>query len=170
MDEWKATADKLNKIGEACKAAGVGLAYHNHSQEFATMDGEVVMDMLLQRTEKDLVSYEMDVFWTTVAGIDPKMYFKKYPGRFKMLHIKDMAQPMESPNTDWQVFTNAEQAMKIIGNQSVIGEGTIDFKGIVSDAQEAKVEHFFIESDFPPEPIPFAKQSFKNLDGMINSE
>jgi sugar phosphate isomerase/epimerase len=169
LDGWKASADKFNKVGEACKAAGIGFAYHNHSQEYANMEGEVVMDMLLQRTEPDLVSFEMDLFWTTVAGVKPQDYFERYPGRFKMLHIKDMDVPMKTPNTDWQVFTNAEEAMKFMGKQTVIGGGFIDFKTIIADSQNDGLEHLFIESDFPPEPVPFAKKSFENLNGMINS-
>lgn len=169
LDEWKVAADKFNEIGEACNKVGIGFAYHNHSQEFATMNGQVIMDMLMERTDPNNVSFEMDVFWTTVAGINPEDYFEKYPDRFKMLHIKDMTKAMDAPNTDWQVFTDSERAMEIIGNQSVIGEGIIDFPTIIKQAKQAGIKHFFIESDFPPEPVSFAKKSFVNLNGMINS-
>lgn len=170
MDEWKAMADKFNLIGEACRKAGVGFAYHNHSQEFAEMDGEIVMDMMLKRTDPEFVSFELDLFWTTVAGINPADYFKKYPGRFKMIHIKEMAREMDEPNTDWKLFTDREKIGPIFSNQTIVGEGVIDFGSIIKEAQKSKVEHYFIESDFPPEPIPFAKKSFENLNQVINSQ
>ena len=169
MEEWKAAADEFNVIGEACRKAGIGLAYHNHSQEFGEFDGEVVMDMLLERTDPEFLSFEMDLFWTTVAGISPVDYFKKYPGRFKMIHIKEMAREMDEPNTDWQLFTDRERIGAIFSNQTIIGEGIIDFKSIIESAREAKVEHYFIESDFPKDPVTFAKKSYENLQKVIGS-
>lgn len=168
MDEWKAMADKFNLMGEACRKAGIGFAYHNHSQEFAEMDGEIVMDMLLKRTDPEFVSFELDLFWSTVAGINPADYFKKYQGRFKMLHIKEMAKEMDKPNTDWKLFTDIEKIGPIFSNQTIVGEGIIDFNSIIKAAQKIKVEHYFIESDFPPDPVTFAQKSFENLNGTIN--
>ena len=169
MEEWKAAADEFNIIGEACKKAGIGFAYHNHSQEFAEIDGEVVMDMLLERTDPEYLSFEMDLFWTTVAGIDPTDYFKKYPGRFKMLHIKEMKTEMDEPDTDWQLFRDRERIGAIFSKQTIIGEGIIDFKNIIQEAEKAKVEHYFIESDFPADPVSFAKKSFENLQKVLGS-
>ena len=167
LDEYKAAADKFNSIGEECKKTGIRFAYHNHSLEFATLDGEIAFDMLLERTDPDLVSFELDVFWTEVAGVDPVAYFNKYPGRFPLLHIKDMAQKMEAPNTDWQTFTDPEKAQAMFARQSNIGEGIIDFQRILENAEKAGVKHYFIERDFPPNPSEFVKQSFDNFSRIL---
>lgn len=167
LDEYKAAADKFNNIGEECKKAGIRFAYHNHSLEFATLEGEVAFDVLLERTDPDLVSFEMDVFWTEVAGIDPVAYFNKYPGRFPLLHIKDMAQKMEAPDTDWQTFTDPEKAQAMFARQTHVGEGIIDFKRILENSEKAGVKHYFIERDFPPNPSEFVKQSFDNFSKML---
>ncbi len=169
LDGYKKAADKFNIIGEACHQAGIHFAYHNHSHEFGPLDGEIPLDLLLQRTDPNLVSFELDVFWTEVAGVRPIDYFTKYPGRFKMVHLKEMAKKMEEPNTELDTFIDLEKARAMISNQTIIGNGVIDFKEIIQDSQNAGVLHYFIESDFPPEPMIFAQESFTNISNLIKS-
>ena len=76
---------------------------------------------------------------------------------------------MDEPNTDWQLFTDRERIGAIFSNQTIVGEGIIDFGSIIKEAQEANVEHYFIESDFPPDSVAFAKKSFENLIKVIGS-
>lgn len=82
-------SDYLNAIGQKCQAAGIRFGYHNHSQEYKKVDGTTMMDEFLARTNPENVFFEMDVYWTVMAGISPVEYMKKYPGRFSLLHIKD---------------------------------------------------------------------------------
>ena len=54
-------------------------------------------------------------------------------------------------------------------NQTIIGEGVIDFKTILSQVDDAGIDQLFIESDFPPEPTKFAEQSALNLNKIVSS-
>ncbi len=167
IDTYKSAADLFNKIGESCRKAGVQFGYHNHSQEFHDFNGERPIDILLERTDPDLVIFELDLFWTTVAGVDPVRFIKKHSDRIKLVHIKDMAKKMEQPSTDWKVFTDMSIGREILTNQTIIGEGIIDFKKILNTSQKQGIKHFIIESDFPPDPVSFAEKSITNLQSLI---
>jgi sugar phosphate isomerase/epimerase len=84
LDLYRELADMLNKAGEPCRKANIQLGYHSHNFEFPPIDGVVPYDLLLQRTDKDLLKMEADLFWITKAGVDPVEYFNKYPGRFPL--------------------------------------------------------------------------------------
>jgi sugar phosphate isomerase/epimerase len=149
LDDWRRIADDFNRAAERARAKGLRFAYHNHNFEFVPVGGEVPLDVLLARTDPSLVSYEMDVYWVTNAGRDPREYLKKYPGRFVMLHIKDSAGPPKHDQTD-------------------VGAGTIDFASIFRlDADTSRsVKHVFIEADQPANPMAFARNSFNYLKAL----
>jgi sugar phosphate isomerase/epimerase len=167
LDEYKALAEKFNSIGEACRKAGIHFGFHNHSLEFATMSGEVPMKVLLNRTQPDLVSFELDVFWTEVAGVDPVKYLTDFPGRFHLMHLKDMTRKMAAPNTEWQTFTDPAKARAMFGLEANVGDGMINFRRIIEGTRRAGVKHYFAERDFPPDPVEFMNRSFTNLKTLL---
>jgi sugar phosphate isomerase/epimerase len=141
LEDYKRGAELLNKQGEQCRTAGIQLTYHNHHFEFKTFDGVVAYDELLRRTDPKLVKMEMDCFWVTFAGRDPVEYFNKYPGRFALLHIKDL-KPGHTPSTDkveGQPFTE-------------VGRGVIDWKRIFAAAPKGGLKHYFVEQDVCDRP------------------
>jgi len=87
---YQKSADMFNQAGEQCKKSGIMFGYHNHASEFDTSEGKALYDVLLDNTQPELVHMEMDLGWVFVAGADPLSYFDKYPGRFPLLHIKDL--------------------------------------------------------------------------------
>ena len=89
MPQYERLADELNTLGRRARDADLRLAYHNHDFEFTRMDGRLPYDLLLERTDPQLVSFEMDLYWITKAGHDPLAYFDRFPGRFRMVHVKD---------------------------------------------------------------------------------
>src|SRR5258708_32662802 len=89
-EDDKGIADLMNAIGEQCKKVGLQFAYHSLNLEFRTLEGVVPYDDLLRRTDPNLVQLEIDCYWLTRAGKDPVEYFKKYPRRIPLLHIKDL--------------------------------------------------------------------------------
>jgi sugar phosphate isomerase/epimerase len=132
MDDWKRIADEFNRIGQTCKENGVRFAYHNHGYTFEELEGQMPQDYLLENTDPDLVDFEMDIFWVVTPGADPKAYFEKYPGRFKLCHVKDRmktADPAEA---------NAS---------TTLGTGTIDFSSILKVGKENGLEYFFAEQE-----------------------
>lgn len=101
----------FNEIGARCNAAGMKLGYHNHSSEFAKLGDQVMYDYMLENTDPDKVFFEMDVYWAVMGKASPVDYFKKYPGRFKLLHIKDHREVGQSGMVGFDaIFRNAETA------------------------------------------------------------
>jgi len=168
-DEFKAAAELYNSFGEKCKAGGIRYGYHTHNGEFADYDGVTPFDILVKETDPDLVCFELDLFWAAVAGADVVKLVKKYPGRIKLLHIKEMAQKMDKAYTTFDPGQGMEMLMQIMKNQTIIGEGVIDFKSIISQVDETGIDYLFIESDFPEEPMKFAEQSAINLKKILSS-
>jgi len=131
LDDYRKLIDLLNRVGEQFKRAGIQFGYHNHDFEFAPMEGRIPYDLILAGTDAQLVKMEMDLYWITKAGYSPLAYFQKYPGRFPIVHIKDM------DNTPGHFFTE-------------VGRGIIDFRPILAAAKQAGIQHYFIEQDETP--------------------
>jgi len=128
IDQYKTLAEKINKAGEICKAAGLQLAYHNHDFEFIDINGQHGYDILLHNTDANLVKFEMDIYWVVRAGYKPVELFKKHPGRFPFWHVKDMDKADKTKNTE-------------------VGNGTVDFKTIFANAKLAGVKHYIVEQE-----------------------
>ena len=104
----KAECELMNKIGNEANQRGIKFGYHNHNLEFATIanTNQIYEDFLIANTDPDKVFFEMDVYWITVGGQDPVVYLKKYPDRFKLLHIKDEYVVGESGKINYKdIFT-----------------------------------------------------------------
>lgn len=137
----KNLAEILDKLGDKAKAAGLQLLYHNHDFEFKKdTDGIVPIDYLLENCNPDLVNFQMDLFWVTKAGADPLAYFEKYPGRFKIWHVKDMDEE---------------------GKFAPVGNGTIDFARILAKKDQSGMLYYMVEQDktFTMEPLEAIKVS-----------
>ncbi len=136
LDGFKKLAAQMNDIGTKAKAAGLQYAYHNHNYEFEKMpDGSCGYDLLLAETDPANVKFEIDCGWMTVAGASPVEYMKNYPGRFRMLHIKDFkAMP-------------AEPGARPEGSE--LGAGFIDYKAIFKQGKVLGIEHVFAEQEGP---------------------
>ena len=149
LDDYKRVSGILNRAGEACRAAGIQLGYHNHDFEFKEIEGKLPMDLMLAECDKNLVKIELDLGWISHAGKDPLEYFAKHPGRFISFHVKDM-----NPNTK-------EVTVEL-------GRGNIDFKRIFAKNKQAGVKHFFVEQDrsamSPMESIKISIEYLKKLE------
>lgn len=135
-------ADEFNEIGRKAKAAGLRFAYHNHNPEFTPVEGRLPYDIFLGRTDPALVQFEMDLYWIVNGGGDPLRYFARYPGRFPMVHVKDMTKDRKMVD---------------------VGRGSIDWKAIFAHAKEAGIEHWFVEHDDPPSPMADIRVSYEYL-------
>lgn len=145
IDDYKRIADKLNEAGEMCREAGLKLAYHNHAFEFDDFNGQNGLQVFLENTDKDLVDFELDIYWVVRAGKDPVALFEKYPGRFPLWHVKDMSKSNNEMNTE-------------------IGSGTIDYERIFEKAKLAGGEHFIVEQEnFEMDPYESLSQSYNYI-------
>jgi sugar phosphate isomerase/epimerase len=144
-DDWARFADRLNHLAPMAKSAGLRFGYHNHDFELASSgSGGTFLDLLLARTDPQLVSFEMDVYWVTKAGGDPLALLAKYPGRFPLLHLKDASAAPERRMVD-------------------VGSGTIDWTAVLKAARGQGLQHAFVEHDQPADPLASARASYAYL-------
>jgi sugar phosphate isomerase/epimerase len=154
-------AEQLNKAAELCAKSKIKIGYHNHFWEFRTLaDGKKGYDILLDETGKNVV-FEMDLFWIQKSGINPDDYFKKYPKRFPMWHVKDM----DKANTSVIVGKELDQqkSMQILQGISYteVGSGGINFSEIFKHKGESGLKHIFVEQDIIKiDPFASIQQSF----------
>ncbi len=144
-DEFKIAAERLNQIGEIVKKEGLNFAFHNHDKEFVDVgDDKMGYDLILEYTDPDIVDMEIDLYWIIKGNADPVKYFEKYPGRFKICHVKDM------DNTVDRSF-------------EIVGKGIIDFQRIFQKADVAGLKHYILEQDNAPDPILTITESIKHF-------
>lgn len=127
IENYQKVADTFSKAGEDCKKVGIQFGYHNHDYEFEKKDGKVLYDVLLDRTDPKLVAMELDLGWVIATGNDPAAYFKKYPGRFPLWHLKDM-------DLDKKESTE-------------FGKGKINIRQMFALAKTSGMKHFFVEQE-----------------------
>ena len=139
---YRKIAELFNRSAQAARKAGLQFCYHNHDFEFERMGDTVPYDVLLADCDPDLVKMEMDIFWLVKGGRDPIEYFNWHPGRFPLVHVKDM-----------------DAAGKMVD----VGRGVIGFRGIFEHAAGAGIQHYFVEHDEPKDPIATARASFDYL-------
>lgn len=111
LSQLKTYCDYYNAIGKKCAAQGIKFGYHNHSHEYGQVEGQTAYDYMLQHTDPKYVFFQIDLYWCVRAGKSPIDYFKKYPGRFTLFHVKDENELGGSASMGFDViFNNAELA------------------------------------------------------------
>jgi sugar phosphate isomerase/epimerase len=158
IEKYKTMIGEWNKVGKIMKEVGIQFGYHNHNFEFANINGVVpYFDVFLPEMDKDLITMELDLFWASKAGQDPVAMFNKYPGRFQLLHFKDMK-------------TKQAPFFEVIKDDiTCVGCGVIDFKTILKSKQVAGVKYIFVEDDNQGMGKPFEdlERSINNLTTKI---
>jgi sugar phosphate isomerase/epimerase len=136
IESYKKMIGDWNEVGRIMKGVGIQFGYHNHNFEFANIDGVVpYYDIFMPEMDADLITMELDLFWANKAGQDPVAMFNKYPGRFQLLHFKDM-KTKQAPFFD-----------VIKDDVCSVGAGVIDFKAILKAKDVAGMKYMFVEDD-----------------------
>ena len=153
----KAAAD-FNKAGKALAAHGIKVFYHCHGYEFKhrNSSGLKAMDILIRETDSRYVAFEMDILWVQYPGEDPAAWLAKYPGRWELMHLKDLKKGVPTGFHNGGTDPN---------NDVALGTGQMDWAKILKAAQKAGVKHYFIEDESASsvEQIP---QSLKFLESV----
>jgi sugar phosphate isomerase/epimerase len=165
VDDWKRLAARFNIAAEVCKNSGVQFAYHNHEFEFAKVGGKVPYDILLNECDPDLVKFEMDVAWAVAAGVDPVKYFAAHPGRFPLLHVKDLKKKNAKKSKDKDA---KGKGAKSAGDEILedVGKGSIDWKKVLGAAKKHGTIHHVVEHDSPADPVASIRRSFAYLNAL----
>jgi sugar phosphate isomerase/epimerase len=148
VDAARQLAAAFNAFGEACRAAGLQFAYHNHNFEFAPLGDTNMYNILLEDTDPALVKYELDVFWARFANQDPIEVLERLAGRVPLLHVKDMTAGEERADAP-------------------VGEGIMPWPEILRAAASAGSEYYIVEQDHPRNPLRDTGESFKNLKQLL---
>ncbi len=143
--EFVKQADEVaEKLGEC----GIKFIYHNHSQEFAKLDGKTMLDYMMENT-CDNFNLVLDVYWAANAGVYPVTVMEKYAGRIPVIHYKDRKV------VHWNDTDMCE-----------IGQGVIDWDAIIDASERTGVEWAMVEQDWgwtDDDPFKALEISYKFL-------
>lgn len=156
-DGWKKLAALFNACGKLSHPEGIQFTYHNHIREFEKLGNTNGYTILLTECDPTLVKMEMDIFWITYSGQDPLVWFRKYPGRFPLLHIKDLKKG---------VAVNPDQFPSSKGPNpfAPVGQGRINWVRVFEHVRQAGAKHIFVEQDeCDGSPITAITESYNYL-------
>lgn len=148
MDEVLETTDRINQIGKKAKDAGFRFAWHNHAKEFVDIDHRQAFDILMENTDPEYSTVQLDWFWVTEGGRDPIELFKKYPGRFELAHLRDQHNSRH-------------------GGSACPGQGLIDFEPIIKAARKTGGTKYFIVEHPAQDGIECARVSYEYLSKIM---
>lgn len=137
IEDAKMAAEDFNAFGKALAAEGLTFCYHAHGYEFQPHESGTLLDYLMANTNPEYVSFEMDIFWIHFGGGDPVTLLRKYPDRWKLMHVKDMKNGIERT---LRGLTDPEFDV-------TLGTGQVDVEGSIRAALEIGVAHYFIEDE-----------------------
>ena len=151
LDDYKRQAEFLNMLGAQTQKAGIQLAYHNFNAEFHLYDGKPAYDYLLDWTDASLVKMELDCGWVASSGMGPVRYLRDYPGRFPLLHLKDVR--VRDPNTVLRL------------DPIEVGSGIVNWNPLLSQAISSGVKKAYVEFE-PKKPYerPLLESASRCLD------
>ena len=154
IDVMRRLGDNLNKAGELCRKAGLHLCYHNHAFEFAPAERRTLLDVLMEAADPKLVSLELDIMWSRVAGVDPTSVLLRFGSRIPLVHLKNVA-----PGFGRRF--NEDLPPKAFRD---LGHGVIDLVPVLKAAAQVGVKHYFVEQDETPgNPVDSLRASYEHL-------
>ncbi|WP_339025033.1 sugar phosphate isomerase/epimerase [Leclercia pneumoniae] len=145
---WIDFAKRLDVLGAKLHRDGLQLAYHNHDFEMKKYAGETALDIILKHSSPDNLKLEMDAAWVSRGGQDPVRFLRAYPGRIYAIHAKDNA----------SIGIRDDEM-----NFAPLGEGLLDWPGILPAAKGSGVQWFIIEHDKPKDAWSIITTSLRNL-------
>lgn len=134
-------ADRCQAAAAGLRDDGLRLLLHNHHHEFARHDGRLLLDVVAERAP--LLGLELDVHWVQRGGLDPVTTLRRYGERVALVHLKDYrVGPPADASGGWSVhaFTSNVQFAEV-------GEGNLDFPGIIGTSLALGVDHLLVEQD-----------------------
>jgi sugar phosphate isomerase/epimerase len=147
-DQVQFAVDDFHRIGEQCNQHGLRFAFHNHHQEFKVLNDQVIYEYILEHTDPELVTMEVDLYWAHKGGADIRSYFEKFPGRFEIVHVKDS---YDSPDLD---------------SWACVGSGIIEFPQLFSFRDMGGFRHLVVEHDRPENELECARSSIEYLKSL----
>ncbi|WP_194775090.1 sugar phosphate isomerase/epimerase family protein [Pararhodonellum marinum] len=163
MDAYRKAIDVLNIVGESAKKHGLTFFYHNHGYGHQELEGQIPLQMILDQTDADMVKMQMDIFWFSAAGSDPIAYLEANPGRFELMHIKDMRE-IRTFSGDG---SSMQEWMGMFQYLADAGQGKMDLPTIIAKAKASGTKHFQVEHDLAKDPEGSLKTNMAYLENLI---
>lgn len=153
-----AFAKALAPVAETLAEAGMDFSYHNHAFEFCkTPDGRSLLQMLYEEIPAEHLKAEIDTYWVAAGGGEPTQWLEQLAGRIPVVHFKDMViQP--TGEGIWQHETR----------MAPVGEGNLNWPGIIEACKAGGVELAYIEQDncYGRDPFECLESSYRFLASM----
>ena len=150
---FAATVEGIRKIGEAAKALGIQLLYHNHDFEFVKIGDDYALDVLYSTVPADLLKTEIDTCWVNVAGVNPAEYLEQYEGRSPVVHLKDFKKVEGKQGKLYELIgiedDGGEEADEDAFSFMPVGHGMQDMPAILSACEKVGAEWVVVEQDSP---------------------
>ncbi len=159
LDDYRRIAEEFNNIGAAANKEGIKFGYHNHGYGLQEIDGVIPLNLIIENTDSDKVHLEMDIYWTTAGGADPVAYLDAFPGRYHLMHLKDMKKKVRFAGDGG----DPAQWIELFPYMTTAGDGVLDIPSIITKAKSSGVRHFFVEQDMVAAPEIALKRSFDYL-------
>ena len=143
LDDYRRWADRFNESGRRARERGVWIGFHNHANDFTRIDGVVPYDILMERTDADVVRMQLDTGNIAMAGLDPHEYMRRFGPRYWSFHIKDVPSLGATHDTE-------------------LGKGAIDFQRLLASIDQIDDKHLFVEQEtYPGAPLESMKRDFE---------
>ncbi|MEO0526284.1 MAG: sugar phosphate isomerase/epimerase [Bacteroidota bacterium] len=154
IEDTQLALDVFNKAGKKFKEEGVTMAYHPHGYEFRPYEDTTLMDYMIKNAEN--FDFEMDVYWFALPGEDPIAWLRKYPEKFKLMHLKDCKKGVPVDHT----------GVSDVENNVVLGTGQIHMAEIILEAKKMGLQYLFIEDESSRvvEQVPQSLEFIKSLE------
>lgn len=145
-------ADVANGIGERLHEAGLTFSYHNHSFEFLRFGARSGLELIFDETDPRFVQAELDTYWIQHGGADPVAWIERMQDRMPVIHLKDM------------IMLPAEDGGRPQQAMAEVGEGNMNFAGILAACRRIGVEWYAVEQDIcQRDPFESLAISYRNL-------
>ena len=61
----------------------------NYDPSIDVYSGKRVIDIFMENTDPDLVTFELDAAWAWRAGVNAAEFIREHSGRFELIHVKE---------------------------------------------------------------------------------
>jgi sugar phosphate isomerase/epimerase len=137
-EDCKRAADDLTGFGEKLLASKLHCCYHTHGIEFDKSPDGTLFDGLVKQTNPKFVNFEMDICWVFYGRQDPAAMLHRYPGRFPLMHVKDLRKGVPLGGSPGDV--NEEDSV-------VFGKGVVDIAAALRAGVATGVRHYYLEDE-----------------------
>jgi sugar phosphate isomerase/epimerase len=176
-DYLKKRCELYNHIGTLCAPYGIKFLYHNHFHEFALLEGNVTMDLIVKNTDPDLVGIELDAYWTILGAYDPAEKIRQYGKRIDLIHEKDFPlQQVQNMNMWTKIDQNVPLDWDTYHAQikpeyfTEVGNGMIKIQDVIDAGNEFDIPYILVEQDYTTlteyESIKVSMANFKKMRGL----